>query len=114
MTDPEAARTPVPMSPEVAAHAAKQAAPAPKNSAEIHADIAAAREQLGRTVEELAQRLDVAARTKEQLAKARERARDQGRALAEQSRRNPAIVAGAASATFLLLAWLVVRRVRRS
>lgn len=122
MTDSEGMPMPVPVSPEVAAHqAALQAqrdgirrASGPKNPAEIHADIAAAREQLGRTVEELAYRLDVPARTKERLDRARARGQTRLRQLAEDARRNPAIPGTVAGATLLVIALLIIRRVRKS
>jgi hypothetical protein len=72
----------------------------------IRAEIEATREQLGRTVDELAQRLDVPSRAKESLLRARDTA-------VETYRESPPVVLGAAAALVALVVGIVVWRSKR-
>lgn len=71
----------------------------------IRADIEATREQLGRTVDELSNRLDVPARAKERVARTRDTA-------VETYRESPPAVVGAGAALAGLVALVVWRRRR--
>jgi len=77
----------------------------PMGPDEIRADIEATREQLGRTVAELSQRLDVPARAKERAARAKDTA-------VETYRESPPAVAGAGAALVCLLGLVLWRRRR--
>ena len=73
---------------------------------QIKAEIDATREQLSRTVDELSARLDVPARTKESVARAKDTA-------VETYRESPPAVIGAAVALAgLVLGVIIVRRKR--
>jgi len=73
----------------------------------IKAQIDATRAQLGRTVDELSHRLDVPARTKESVYRARDTA-------VETYRESPPTVLGAALALAVMTVGLVVWRRKRS
>ena len=73
----------------------------------IKAEIDATREQLGRTVDELSRRLDVPARTKEGVYRARDTA-------VETYKESPPIVLGIALALAATVVGLVVWRRKRS
>jgi hypothetical protein len=73
----------------------------------IKAEIEATREQLGRTVDELSRRLDVPARAKEGVYRARDTA-------VETYRESPPIVLGVALALAAATVGLVVWRKKRS
>jgi hypothetical protein len=72
----------------------------------IRAEIEATREQLGRTVDQLAQRLDVPSRAKESVLRARDTA-------VETYRESPPVVLGAAAALVALVVGIVVWRSKR-
>jgi hypothetical protein len=72
----------------------------------IRARIEATREQLGRTVDELAQRLDVPSRTKESALRARDTA-------VETYRESPPAVLGAAAVLLAVVVGIVVWRKQR-
>lgn len=72
----------------------------------IQAEIDATRAQLGRTVEELTYRLDVPARAREGVYRARDTA-------VETYRENPPIVLGTAAALVAMLVGLMVLRWKR-
>jgi hypothetical protein len=71
----------------------------------IKAEIEATREELGRTVDELAHRLDVPGRAKENALRARDTA-------VETYRESPPIVLGAAALVAVLVAVVVWRKKR--
>ena len=72
----------------------------------IRADIEATREQLGRTVDELSNRLDVPARARERVARTRDTA-------VETYRESPpAVISGAVVLVGLVLGLIIVRRKR--
>ncbi|MGY1603364.1 DUF3618 domain-containing protein [Geodermatophilus sp. SYSU D00815] len=73
----------------------------------LKAEIAATREQLGRTVDELSRRLDVPARAREGVYRARDTA-------VETYRESPPVVLGAAVGLVAALVGLVVWRRTRS
>ena len=74
----------------------------------IKADIDATREQLSRTVDELSARLDVPARTRESVARAKDTA-------VETYRESPPAVIGAAVALAgLVIGVIIVRRKKRA
>jgi hypothetical protein len=73
----------------------------------IRADIEATREQLGRTVDELTNRLDVPARTRERVARTKDTA-------VETYRESPPAVIGAGIALVGLLVGMIVLRRRRA
>ncbi len=76
----------------------------PSDPEQIKADIDATREQLSRTVDELSARLDVPARTRESVARAKDTA-------VETYRESPPAVIGAAAAlAALVLGVIIVRR----
>ncbi|MCW2580664.1 MAG: uncharacterized protein JWR82_2265 [Blastococcus sp.] len=78
----------------------------PADPEQIKADIDATREQLGRTVDELSARLDVPARTKESVARAKDTA-------VETYRESPpAVVGGAATLAAVVVGLVVWRRTR--
>jgi ElaB/YqjD/DUF883 family membrane-anchored ribosome-binding protein len=78
----------------------------PSDPDQIKADIDATREQLSRTVDELSARLDVPARTRESVARAKDTA-------VETYRESPPAVIGAAVALAgLVLGVIIVRRKR--
>jgi hypothetical protein len=72
----------------------------------IRADIEATREQLGRTVDELAHRLDVPTRAKERALRTRDTA-------VETYRENPPVVLGALAALVAVAVGIVVWRTKR-
>jgi hypothetical protein len=72
----------------------------------IRADIDATREQLGRTVEELASRLDVPTRAKERVLRTRDTA-------VETYRESPPAVLGAAAVLLAVVVGIVVWRKKR-
>jgi ElaB/YqjD/DUF883 family membrane-anchored ribosome-binding protein len=72
---------------------------------QIKAEIDATREQLGRTVDELSARLDVSARTRESVARAKDTA-------VETYRESPPVVGGAAALIVVVVGLLVWRRKR--
>lgn len=72
----------------------------------ILADIAATREQLGRTVDELSRRLDVPARARERVGRARETALD------VYLENPPAVMGGALALAVLALSVIIWRRKR--
>jgi hypothetical protein len=79
----------------------------PPDPETIKAEIDATREQLGRTVDELSRRLDVPARAKEGVYRARDTA-------VETYRESPPIVLGIALALVATAVGLVVWRNKRS
>ena len=81
--------------------------PGPNDPDVIKADIEATREQLARTVDELSARLDVPARAKEQVARARDTA-------VETYRESPPVVLGGAAALAGLLVGLMILRRKRA
>ena len=78
----------------------------PTDAAAIKADIDATREQLGRTVDELAARLDVPSRAKERVLRSRDTA-------VETYRESPPTVLGAAAALVAVVVGIVVWRKKR-
>ena len=72
----------------------------------IRADIEATRQELGRTVDELAHRLDVPSRAKESALRARDTA-------VETYRESPPVVLGAAAALVALVVGVVIWRRKR-
>lgn len=84
---------------------ATAATPDPSDPDAIRADIEATREQLGRTVDELSNRLDVPARAKERVARTRDTA-------VETYRESPPAVVGAGAALAGLVGLVVWRRRR--
>jgi ElaB/YqjD/DUF883 family membrane-anchored ribosome-binding protein len=79
----------------------------PADIDEIKAEIEATREQLGRTVDELSSRLDVPARAKEGVARAKDTA-------VETYRESPPLVIGGAVALVGALVGLVIWRRKRA
>jgi hypothetical protein len=79
-------------------------------AADIQAEIDAARERLGGTVDLLAARLDVPARTRARLTESALRTRDTA---VETYRESPPTVLGAAAALVVVVVGLAVRRIRR-
>jgi len=75
----------------------------------IKADIDATREQLGRTVDELASRLDVPGRAREQATERLLRVRDTA---VETYRESPPVVLGAAALLAVVVGIVVWRRKR--
>ena len=100
MTGPDDQRPAVP--------AARDATDAggPADPDAIRADIEATREQLGRTVDELAHRLDVPTRAKERALRIRDTA-------VETYRESPPAVLGAAAALIVTVVAIVVWRTKR-
>jgi ElaB/YqjD/DUF883 family membrane-anchored ribosome-binding protein len=92
---------------EPAANAEPGADSAPTDPAAIRAEIEATREQLGRTVDELSNRLDVPARTRERVARTKDTA-------VETYRESPPAVIGAGIALVGLLVGMIVLRRRRA
>jgi LPXTG-motif cell wall-anchored protein len=82
------------------------ATPDPTDPDAIRADIEATREQLGRTVDELSNRLDVPARAKERVARTRDTA-------VETYRESPPAVVGAGAALAGLVGLVLWRRRRK-
>lgn len=82
---------------------APAATPDPTDPDAIRADIEATREQLGRTVDELSNRLDVPARARERVARTRDTA-------VETYRESPPAVVGAGAGLAALLGFVVWRR----
>ena len=78
----------------------------PPDADAIRADIEATREQLGRTVDELAHRLDVPSRAKERALRARD-------TFVETYRESPPAVLGAAAALVTAVVGIVVWRRKR-
>ena len=78
--------------------------------ADIQADIDATRERLGETVDQLAARLDVPARTRARLTESARRTRDTA---VEVYRESPPTVLGAAAALVTAVVGLVIWRSRR-
>ena len=76
----------------------------------IKAEIEATREQLGRTVDELAYRLDVPGRARDRAAESVLRARDTA---VETYRESPPVVLGAVAALVAVVVGIVVRRRKR-
>ena len=72
----------------------------------IQADIEATREQLGRTVDELAARLDMAGRARERVLRTRDIA-------VETYRESPPVVVGAGAILLALVVGIVVWRKKR-
>jgi len=79
----------------------------PDDPAQIQAEIEATRAQLGRTVDELSARLDVPARTREKVARAKDTA-------VETYRESPPVVISAGLALAGLVLGLVILRKRRA
>jgi len=79
----------------------------PNDPAQIQAEIEATRAQLGRTVDELSARLDVPARAKEKVARAKDTA-------VETYRESPPVVISAGLALAGLVLGLVILRKRRA
>jgi LPXTG-motif cell wall-anchored protein len=84
---------------------AKAATSGPSDPDAIRADIEATREQLGRTVDELSNRLDVPARAKERVARTKDTA-------VETYRESPPAVVGAGAALAGLVGLVLWRRRR--
>lgn len=80
----------------------------PSDPEAIRADIAATREQLGRTVDELSHRLDVPARTKERVERIR------GTALDVYLKNPPAVMAGGLALVAMMVGVVIMRRKRTS
>jgi len=78
----------------------------PTDADAIKADIDATREQLGRTVDELAARLDVPSRARERVLRSRDTA-------VETYRESPPTVLGAAAALVAVVVGVVVWRKKR-
>jgi hypothetical protein len=78
--------------------------------ADIQADIDATRERLGETVDELAARLDVPARTRARLTEDALRVRDTA---VETYRENPPAVLGAVAAVVSAVVGIVIWRSKR-
>jgi Protein of unknown function (DUF3618) len=78
----------------------------PRDPAAIQAEIEATREQLGRTVDELAHRLDVPGRAKENALRARDTA-------VETYRESPPAVIGALAVLVAVVVGIVVWRRKR-
>jgi len=78
----------------------------PTDAEAIKADIDATREQLSRTVDELAARLDVPSRAKERVLRSRDTA-------VETYRENPPAVLGAAAALVAVVVGIVIWRKKR-
>jgi hypothetical protein len=78
----------------------------PTDPDEIRAEIEATRDQLGRTVDELAARLDVPSRAKERLLRTRDTA-------VETYRESPPAVLGAAGVLLAVVVGIVVWRRKR-
>jgi ElaB/YqjD/DUF883 family membrane-anchored ribosome-binding protein len=83
----------------------------PTDPAEIEAEIAAARERLGRTVDELSHRLDVPARARESARETASQVRDTA---VGTYRENPPAVLGAGTALVGLVVALIIWRRKRS
>jgi hypothetical protein len=83
----------------------------PRDPAAIEAEIAATREQLGRTVEELGHRLDVPARARERATETAYRARDTA---VETYRESPPAVVGSGLALAGLVGAVIIWRRKRS
>lgn len=79
----------------------------PDDPAQIQAEIEATRAQLGRTVDELSARLDVPARAREKVARAKDTA-------VETYRESPPVVISAGLALAGLVLGLVILRKRRA
>jgi hypothetical protein len=79
----------------------------PDDPAQIQSEIEATRAQLGRTVDELSARLDVPARTREKVARAKDTA-------VETYRESPPVVISAGLALAGLVLGLVILRKRRA
>ena len=79
---------------------------APKDTDAIKADIEATREQLGRTVDQLAHRLDVPSRAKERALRTRDTA-------VETYRESPPVVVGVTAVLVAAVVGVVVRRRNR-
>ena len=77
-----------------------------RDPAAIEADIVATREQLGRTVDELAARLDVPSRAKERVLRSRDLA-------VETYRESPPAVLGAVAVLLAVVVGIVVWRKKR-
>ena len=80
----------------------------PSDPEAIRADIAATREQLGRTVDELSHRLDVPARAKERVDRIRETALD------VYLKNPPAVMAGGLALVAMMVGVVIMRRKRTS
>jgi hypothetical protein len=80
----------------------------PSDPEAIRADIAATREQLGRTVDELTHRLDVPARAKERVSGVREAALD------VYLKNPPAVVGGGLALVAMMVGILIWRGTRTS
>ena len=78
--------------------------------ADIQADIDAIRERLGETVDQLAARLDVPARTRARVTESALRARDTA---VETYRESPPTVLGAAAALLTVVVGIAVWRSKR-
>jgi hypothetical protein len=78
----------------------------PKDPQAIQEEIEATREHLGRTVDELAARLDVPSRAKERALRARD-------TVVETYRESPPAVLGAAAVLVAIVVGIVVRRRKR-
>jgi hypothetical protein len=79
----------------------------PSDPDAIRADIVATREQLGRTIDELGHRLDVPARAKERVERARETVLD-------VYLKNPAAVVGGGLALVAIMVGVVIMRESRA
>ena len=80
----------------------------PSDPEAIRADIAATREQLGRTIDELSHRLDVPARTRERVERFRETALD------VYLKNPPAVMAAGVALVAMMVGVVVMRRKRTS
>lgn len=80
----------------------------PSDPEAIRADIAATREQLSRTVDELSHRLDVPARAKERVERIRETALD------VYLKNPPAVMAGGLALVAMMVGVVIMRRKRTS
>jgi hypothetical protein len=80
----------------------------PSDPEAIRADIAATREQLGRTVDELSHRLDVPARAKERVERIR------GTALDVYLKNPPAVMVGGLALVAMMVGVVIMRGKRTS
>ena len=94
------------MSPSSAGRSGVPEVNGPSDPEAIRADIAATREQLSRTVDELSHRLDVPARAKERVERVRETALD------VYLKNPPAVMAGGLALVAMMVGVVIMRRKR--